>query len=196
MRLALVVISDRGERYLPQCLAAAEQWLTHPIAKTVIVQDPEHTMTASGAVRHAWLQVDADFVFHLEEDFLLTEPVDIRAMAQVLKSEPKLAQLVLKRQPWNTSEIEANDLLGCWSPSEYTDRRTVGHDWVEQRRLFSLNPCLIPREVIDLGFPEGSERGFTELLLAAGYRFGYWGKSTDPPRCEHIGRVKAAGSRM
>lgn len=189
MSIDLVVISDRGDRYLPQCLASLEEHLDFPFAKRIVVADPDHRYTASGAVRVAWEQVTSDFVWHMEEDFLLTERVDIESMARVLDEHEDLAHLVLKRQPWSQPEIDAGGIIEQY-PQDFTDR----DGWVEHRKFFSLNPCLVPRRVYELGFPEGSEPAVTEMLLGKGFYFGYWGKREDPPRCLHIGEVRAAGS--
>lgn len=189
--VALVIISDRPpDLYLNRCLASLLEFLTFPICQQVVVDDPDHRLTASGAVREGWARVEnADFVWHMEEDFLLTEPVDIEGMAAVLDVNEALAHLVLKRQPWNGDEIAAGGIIEQW-PQDVTDR----DGWLEHRKFFSLNPCLVPRRVYELGFPEGSEPAMTDLLLSKGFHFGYWGARHDPPRCHHIGDVRAAGS--
>lgn len=194
--MALVVISDRPhDLYLDRCLASIERHLTFPFAQTIVFSDPEHRVTASGAVREAWAQVDdtVDFVWHAEEDFIYTEPVDLQSMMAVLDADHRLAHLVLKRQPWNGDEIAAGGIIEQW-PQDVVDRETVGHSWVEHCKFFSLNPCLVPRRVFELGFPEGSEPAMTELLLGKGFYFGYWGARFDPPRVTHIGELRSADS--
>lgn len=192
--VALVVISDRRDLYLPRCLASLDQHLRYRISQTVIIDDPDHRFTASGAVREGWAQVDGvDFILHVEEDFVFTEPIDIGGMAAVLEAEPKLANLVLLRQSWSQPEYDAGGIIPLYA-DHMTDRVTARHPWVQHDRFFSLNPCLVPRRVYEQGFPEGSEPAMTELLLEQGYTFGYWGARNDPPRCIHIGGVRAAGS--
>lgn len=191
--LALVVISDRRDLYLPRCLASLARFLPDVASQTVVVADPDHEYTASGAVRVGWEQTDADFVWHMEEDFVLTEPVDLNAMMRVLDGEEDLAHLVLLRQPWSQPEVDAGGIIQLYA-DHMIDRATAGYPWVQHDRFFSLNPCLVPRRVVELGFPEGSEPAMTERLLGKGFHFGYWGHRTDPPRCHHIGEVRAAGS--
>lgn len=193
--LALVVISDRGDLYLPRCLESIKRHLHHPVAQRITIDDPYHRYTASGAVNAAWRQVrdDIDFVWHQEEDFLLTEEVDIEGMASVLAQEPQLASLCLLRQPWSPPELEAGGIVEM-SPQDYTDRKTRGHPWLEHRKWFSLNPSLVPRRVFEQGFPEGSEPAQTQRLLDQGYVFGYWGARGEAPRVEHIGELRAVGS--
>lgn len=194
-RIALVLVSDREDLYLPACVEALNRYLEYPVAQTVLLADPGHQYTASGAVNAAWSQIDndVDFVFHMEEDFVLTAPVDIDAMCDVLDAEPRLAHLVLKRQPWNSDEIAAGGIIEQW-PHDVTDRTTLGHRWVEHTKFFSLNPCLVPRRVFAGGFPEGSEPAMTDLLMGRGFYFGYWGGREEPPKVAHIGAVRSAGS--
>lgn len=132
-------------------------------------------------------------MFHAEEDFTYNEPVDLEPMMDVLDAEHRLAHLVLKRQPWNGDEIAAGGIIEQW-PHDVTDRVTCGHAWTEHCKFFSLNPCLVPRRVFGLGFPEGSEPAMTEILLDRGFYFGYWGARQDPPRVTHIGEYRSVGS--
>lgn len=188
----MVLISDRGDTYLPVCVESINRHFEYPIVQTVLVADEGHEYTASGAVNKAWSQVDdeVEFVFHVEEDFLLTAPVDVDAMCDVLDTYASLAHLVLKRQPWSDVEHAAGGIIEM-NPASYVDRP----GWVEHTNFFSLNPSLVPRRVFEQGFPEGSEPAQTWRLLDQGYVFGFWGGRYDDPRCHHIGALRAAGSR-
>lgn len=193
-RVALVVISDRPvDLYLARCLESLDRFARYSFTQRIILTDTEHRLTASGAVNEAWSQVDADWLVHVEEDFILTEPLDIEGMARVLVANPKLASLCLLRQPWSEPEIEAGGILGLYA-DRMIERQTLGYPWVQHDCFFSLNPSLVPRRVFEQGFPEGSEPAQTERLLAQGFHFGYWGARGDAPRCEHIGHLRAAGS--
>lgn len=210
MSVALVVVTDGRWDYLSRTLAAARYALLYPFAHLRIVDDsgtgdpviwpdgfevirhPARRGLAA-AVRTAWtgLPPEIDFVWHLEEDFLLAESVDVDGMAVCLKEHPELAQLVLKRQPWAPVEVEAGGIIET-APGDYEDR----DGYVEHRRIFSLNPCLIPRDVIDLGWPAGNEAEFTRQLVEAGRTFAFWGRREDPPRCVHIGAHRSAGWKL
>ena len=195
-RVALVVISDRPhDLYLNRCLQSLDRFFPNEcVVQRVLVDDPGHRYTASGAVRVGWEQVtDADWVFHCEEDFVLTQPVDVKSMAAVLDAEPNLASLCLLRQPWSHDEHRAGGIVPLYA-EHMVDRETNGHRWVQHDRFFSLNPSLIPRRTFELGFPEGSEPAMTEQLLGKGFHFGYWGWRFDGPRCFHIGEIRSAGS--
>jgi len=193
--VALVVISDRPhELYLNRCLASLDQFLDHPISQRIIVDDPGHNYTASRAVRVGWEGVEnAEYVLHWEEDMLATAPVDVEGMAAVLDAEQDLAQLCLLRQPWSHPEHQAGGIIQLYAEHMH-DRETLGHPWIQHDRFFSLNPCLVPRRVYELGFPEGSEPAMTQLLLEAGFSFGYWGARTEGPKVLHIGELRAPGS--
>jgi hypothetical protein len=67
---------------------------------------------------------------------------------------------------------------------------------VEHKRIFSLNPCVIPRRVLDLGWPDGNEAEMTTNLVASGYRFAFYGKRDDPPRVIHVGAERGIGWRL
>lgn len=150
----------------------------------------------AAAVRTAWtvaLNAGAEFIWHQEDDFVLTEPLPVKAMERTLNDFPLLAQLVLKRQPWSEEEKAAGGQIEL-APEEYTDRE----GFVEHRRLFSFNPSLIRAEAARVALEnpgDGLERGVTDALLAARFCFGYWGVREDPPRCEHIGERRSEGYR-
>lgn len=184
-RVALVVISDRGDRYLPRCLDSLPDF---PWCQQVIVEDPLHEYDQNEVISYAWSQVgDAEFAFHCEEDFVLHD-APMADMVRVLDENPDLANLVLKRQPWSDVEVRAGGIIECF-PDSYEDREGfVGH-----RRFFSLNPCIIPRHVVNMGWA-GSEGDMTDRCIEAGLWFGFYGKRHDAPRVTHIGDVKGCAS--
>lgn len=205
--IALVVISDGRDAYTEECLRSVGQ-LKGLFSHWRVVDDSgfrsglawsapwdvvrhEERRGLAAAVNSAWagLPPEVDYVFHLESDFVVVEPVDLDAMADVLAANPRLAQLVLKRQAWSPEEVQAGGIIEC-HPHEYWDR---GGLWVEHTRCFSLNPCLIPRAIVDLGWPAGNEAEQTALLVGEGFRFGFWGGRHDPPKVLHIGAERAAG---
>lgn len=171
--------------YLPRCLEALDR-IAYPFDQEIVVRDPGHVYDQNEVVRHAWGQVETDFVFHLEEDFLLHE-LDVPKMVAVLQANPDLANLVLKRQPWNAEECAAGGIIECF-PDSYEDC----DGFVRHRRFFSLNPSVIPRHVIDMGWA-GSEGDMTDRCLAEGLSFAFYGARHDPPRCTHIGEVRGCG---
>lgn len=210
MSVALVVVTDGRWPYLQEMLRSASRYLSYPFAHLRIVDDSgtdaemvwpdgfeivRHParLGLAAAVQSAWsgLPAEIDMVFHVEEDFVFVEDVDIDGMATTLKEHGRLAQLVLKRQPWSPPEVVAGGIIEQ-APDEYKQR----DGWVEHTRIFSLNPCLVPRDVVDLGWPDGNEAEMTARLVAAGWSFGFWGRRGDPPRCLHIGVQRSAAWKL
>jgi hypothetical protein len=159
-----------------------------------------------GAIRAAWSTLakhsTADWVWHAEQDFILSRPVDLRAMAAVLTAHPHLAQMALRRQPWNAQEIAAGGVVEQ-NPGAYTDRTDgAGRSWLEHRLFFTTNPCLYRRSLLDVGWPDGGQSegrfglhlrdhaGLPWGVPARHVRFGFWGARTDPPWALHIGEER------
>jgi hypothetical protein len=207
MSVALVVVTDGRYRYLERMLESLVEHVLYPFGLIRVVDDSGNVegprfpagwdvvrhqprLGLAAAVQSAWagLPADVEFVFHVEEDFVFTEPVDIDGMAMLLKEHGRLAQLVLKRQAWSPPEVAAGGIIET-APDEYRQR----DGWVEHTRIFSLNPCLIPRAVVDAGWPDGNEAEMTARLVAGGWSFGFWGRRDDPPRVLHIGAQRSAG---
>lgn len=199
--IGCVVISDRPpELYLTGCLASLEKHLPSHV-EVRIQLDVDHLLGMGGAARAAWdLALDEgwDYLLHVEEDFRFQD-LPLEQMVWVLAKNPHLAQVVLKRQPWSAEEAQAGGQMET-NPQAYTECWGLGHNlrWVEHDTLFSMNPSLIPRNVLELGWPAtggGVERDITTACHAAGLRFAYYGGRNDAPRCEHVGHIRAAGHR-
>lgn len=194
--IGLAFISDRGDQYLPKCIASLTANVEPDCLTTI--DDREHRLGLTGAVNKAWawaLDRGCDYLFHVEEDFVFNEPVDLSGMQYILDRCPWLAQVVLKRQPCNPEEAAAGGIIEC-HPDEYTDKAAFGRNlsWVEHSRIFSLNPCLIPAHVLRMGWPKGGgESEFTQTCVEQGLRFAFYGQRTDPPRVTHIGTERASG---
>lgn len=199
--IRIAVISDRpSDLYLEGCIESLRNAIPENHGDTLCrtIYDHDHTLGMAGAVQAAWswaLDWGAEYLLHVEEDFRFHElPLD--GMLAVLEANPHLAQVVLKRQPWSSEEHAAGGIIEL-DPAAYTQR----DGFVESRKLFSLNPSLIPRRVLELGWPSGplgvgNETGFTAKCLAAGYSFGMYGRIEDPPRVEHVGLMRGNGWRL
>lgn len=176
-----------------------EQWRwlarTFPLFELIA---PPRRLGFGGAIRNAWATLrscsTASHVFHLEDDFVLSAPVHLGELHDVLEAAPHVVQCALLRQPWNAAEVAAGGIIGQ-HPDDYVqcsgvvaeDRRP---EWVEHRRFFTTNPSLYRRELLDVGWPTGPEsegvfsaRVFTDPAA----RSAFLGKITDRPRVEHIG---------
>ena len=219
MKSALVVITDGRRQYVTQCIESAQSNLKGDFVHLFIINDADDDAYAaflevqfpaftiihhderrglSGAVRSAWetaLVTGADYIFHLEDDFIFNRKINVDKMIRLLHCEPHLAQVLLKRQPWNDEEIAAGNIIQAY-PDEHTDHSCPSGNWVEHRRLFSFNPFIAPRHVLELALAESAntlERGVTDTLLKHDYSFAYYGKRDDEPRCHHIGDQRSSG---
>lgn len=192
MSVCLLLISDGRDEYLQRTLLSAAEHLP-AFDQLVHVEDRGHELGFAGAIQHGWEQVKADWVFHLEADFTFTERVDLNRMKTILVARPYLAQLVLKRQPWNPDETAAGGIIEQ-HPDDYTEVNAYAGTWTEHRRFWSTNPSLYSTRFCRLGWPQvpQSEGIFTHRLLKDPHlRFAFWGGKTDPPRVTHIGDVRA-----
>lgn len=195
----MIVVSDRGEQYLPGCLDSVAKWM-RPTLPVHIVDDRDHKLGMAGAVRAGFAHAVEqcwDYAWWMEEDFRFNGTVPLAEMMVILIRRPHLAQVVLKRQAWSMEERAVGGIMEL-HPDDYTDHSAGGPlcEYAEHTRVFSLNPCLIPRRVMMLGWPESNEAGFTETCLHAGYRFAFYGKRAHPPRVTHVGDVRSAGWRL
>jgi len=198
MNVALLVITDGRWDYLQRTLQSAIECLNYPFAQRLLVDDSGEPLGfapdgfdvirnqprkgLAGAIQTGWdhLNDDIDFIFHLEDDFVFPEPVDIPWMIEYLQADPSLAQIALHRQPWSPEEQQAGSIYNL-------DRTRFQQlpGWLRQRHLFTFNPCLYPRAITR--YPAGLEADLTKRLLDDGWQFGYLGDLDDEPRCIHIG---------
>lgn len=147
-----------------------------------------------GAIQAGWDYIstlDAEWVFHLEEDFVFNQTIPIVEMKQILLENPHLAQVVLKRQPWGEAEVAAGGIVECW-PDLYEDHSIGDISWCEHDLFFTTNPSLYHKSIIEHDWPQmnGSEAEFTKKLKSQGKRFAFFGKKFDAPRVTHVGNVR------
>lgn len=231
--VTLLVFTD-GRDHLGDTLASAREHLKGDIWQTVIVDDSGNAATHrqlvtdyeqpgtvvmswrarkgfGGSIAAAW-QILADlpsyppWVFHLEDDFLFNQDVDLHELTALMRYQPDLAQIALRRQAWNDVEKAAGGVIQL-QPDAYTQRHAqvpfevdvspfrwvVDVDWIEHRLYFTTNPCLYPRALCARGWPTlpQSEGVFTHRLLEdPALRFALWGKIEDDPWVEHIGHER------
>lgn len=161
-----------------------------------------------GAIINAWETIktrcytDTQFVFHLEDDFIFTRPVDLWEMMATLDSNPFLSQVALQRQPWNEAEKAAGSIYNS-RPGAFQQKRPMVIDqpwrssnltgWIEHTEFFTTNPSLYRRSML-FGYPwptgTGSEGNYSAHLRECGFKFGYWGNLTDDPWVIHIGNER------
>lgn len=152
MKVALLLISDGRENYLERTLASAAEFLP-PMDYFVWVDDSPHELGFAGAIQAGWDVIlehtDAEFVFHLEQDFTFRYPVPIDRMACELTAHPELVQIALLRQPWNDAEREAGSIIRT-HPEAYEQC----DGFIRHRKFFTTNPSLYPRRICERGWPQ------------------------------------------
>ena len=226
MNIAVAIIGDGRQQYLSQAVASLEQHIPQSaVEATIMINDadgdevyaaylestyPQMTRFVhhearrglAGAVRSAWtaaLEYDVDFIWHAEEDFVLTENVPIAQMMYLLTERPYLAQLVLNRppDPGNAPEVAAGGPM-LTAPDQYNERSDGDLVWSEHARIFSFNPMLASRAAIECALENCTdflEAGVTTTLLQNGFTFAFWGGKFDPPKCDHVGLQRSSGYR-
>ena len=167
-------------------------WLRQWWGGTIIVNEGERGF--GNAIRNAWNHIDDDYIIHWEEDFLLKEEVNADLMRWILKTSPELAQVALKRQPWNPHEKAMGGIVEQ-DPGAYSEETRYGYVITKHRKFFTTNPCVYGKNVVDLGWPEGaeSEGHFSQKMRDAGLYSAYLGSKYDKPKVEHIGYERTTG---
>lgn len=199
MKLALMVITDGRWDYLQRTLESAAECLDYPWSQRILVDDSGEDVGfcptkfdfvkntprrgLAGAIQSGWdaLNDDIDYIFHLEDDFIFLDHVDIDLMLELLEYENDLAQMALLRQPWSPQEQQAGGIYWI-EPERFKQKQ----GFVQQQHLFTFNPCLYPISVVR-NYRAGLEAELTAELLKDGWRFGYLGELGDEPRTIHIG---------
>lgn len=216
--VALALITDGRQDYLLQTLASATSSLLADWSHTqgILVNDSGSDDYAdfldecfvswkrchhwqrfgfAASVRTAWtaaLAYRATHIVHLEDDFTFNEPVDLNALIDLLHRNKQLAQIALKRQPVNDQERAVGGFMETRSPETWRQR----DGFVEHGLNFTTNPCVIPAHAARVALLSGvqlTEPNISEVLLDAGYTFGYLGRVEDPPLVTHIGDERTAG---
>lgn len=199
MNVALMVITDGRWDYLQRTLESAAECLDYPFSQRILVDDSGEELGfcpdgfefvknqprrgLAGAIQSGWdvLDTEIDYVFHLEDDFIFPDVVNVDLMVELLEYETDLAQIALLRQPWSPQEQQAGGIY--WIEPERFKQK---YGFVQQQHLFTFNPCLYPIAVAR-NYRAGLEAELTADLVADGWSFGYLGELGDEPRTIHIG---------
>lgn len=134
------------------------------------------------------LATSARYVFWLEEDHLLIRDIPLGDAVEALEHDQTLAQMTFSREPCDPTE--GTDQLAAILAQSANCGVTDTHTWYDY--LFSMVPNIIPRRVLELGWPAGplgvgNESGMTSRCLDAGYKFAAWGRVGQPAYVRHIG---------
>lgn len=218
MKLGVLVIGD-GRDYIHHTLPALMRNISTPVTARLMVNDsesldwyadliyryPEWDISGprrrgmAGAVQCGFdmcVAADVDAVLWCEDDMEITRPLPILSAFHALDADQSLAQIVFKREPWYGSDIEM-ELGDVQAAIHAQSTRVTQHDdYSVYDYIFSLNPCLIPKRVLQLGYSTGNEAGMTTRLLDLGYQFAMWGHEGEAPYVRHLGVGRSAGWRL
>lgn len=213
----LLIMTDGRRECLIPTLASLHLNLTGNIHRTLIHDDSGSATYAAwlrkewpwadvfstgqrsgfaGAIQSAWEQVDGDWIVHWEDDFVLKEKVNVASFVAVMRDNPDVVQMALKRQPWNEAEKAAGGFIEM-SPYDYIEKTDGKHTWTEHRKFFTTNPSVYRGSLIKRGWPNvpESEGVFGASLFRdePNARAAYWGGKFEAPKVEHIG-IERAGN--
>ena len=210
-------VTDGREELLVETLISFHDKVQYPFTEKIIINDcidekfkksvdnlsnfyglraihNEEKKGFAGAYHTAWENIgDVDYVFGSEDDFLFNQEINIFELIYILEYNRNLTQICLKRQAWNEEEKKAGGIIEQW-PELYEEKNISDLSWCEHRNFFSTNPSLIPKWVIEKGWPRlpQSESEFSkELFRNPNYKSAYLGKKFDAPLIEHIGKNRA-----
>ena len=178
-----VIHSDAGD-------PAYDRWLRREFPAFELVSTPGRS-GFGGAIRSAWAHLlglaNVTHVFHLEDDFVFTRPVNVALMARLLDEHPHLAQMALRRQAWSPQEKAAGGFIEQ-NPGAYVERTDGWVWWLEHCLFFTTNPSLYRRDLMTVGWPDGdqSEGHFGFRLREVGLP---WGVPGDEVRMAFLGSM-------
>ena len=213
-KVSLVIITDGRQSCISETIPSMYKNLNYNFYEKIIINDSAdpayHRYLTShyadfrivshgirrglaGAVQSAWASVcdDSEYVFHLEDDFLFNQSIDIEDMISLLKDNPHLVQMALVRAAVNPPEEEVGGFV-----FQHLEDYFQKNKFFEHSRLFTLNPCIYPVSTIQIGWPDhGGESEFTSKVhsINKDYKFGFYGNIYDKPYVTHIGGRRTEG---
>lgn len=202
--IQLLVPGMNRIEYLDVTRVSLKEHLPEMYADRVESHDTEGLGMARG-IQAAWdaaLEREWDYLLHWEEDMECVAAPPLGAAISALDADLQLAQMCFRREPWHGSPPEVRHGCQLAAILEQAANVATHAEYVEHDFIFSLNPCLIPRRIVEMGWPEGplgigNESGMTAKLRDAGYRFGSWGQPKDGQVwARHIGESRAAGWKL
>lgn len=219
--ICMVVTTDGRADYISQAIPTWETHVSGNIVSHVIVDDSgdveyrtwldstfgdRWTVVPNGEARLGYsaamqkmravgIDSGADYILHVEDDFLLNDGLDVDDICGVLDDRRYLAQIALLRQPWYANEIRFGGVIPALEEQgqHFTEATNGVHHWIEHRAVWTANPNVFSTQVASIPYPtcNYSEAAFMAMLREqTGYRCAYWGRLSDAPRVTHIGEQR------
>lgn len=174
-------------------------WLRETFPAFTIADHPHlgHGPAVRFAIREA-AKLDVDWVFWSEDDYEFLRPVDLAAVARTMEREgDDLKQMVIRRQAWFPTEIEAGGMIERFDPALFIERESPDGPWVEHRQFYSLNPHLVRRDLLAVirwpAVPNSEHQFGRRLFREPLARCGIWGSKADEPWVRHMGERTGSG---
>jgi len=171
------------------------QWLkdTYPSATIIPV-----SVNAAGYTKamakcfEVAINSECNYIVHTEDDFLLNVKVDFNQLADILKDNKYLSQIVLQRQAWYSWEKAAPTYIDAITArGERVDQSTHNNITLSEHSFYwSCNPNIYPIEIAKLGWPDrsNSELVFTKKVMGLSYRSAFLGDKYVSNHVTHIGQ--------
>ncbi len=87
-----------------------------------------------------------DYILHQEDDVVLLQPTKVDDLIQVLESDPKMASVVLQRQPWYFTETETR--------VESTDIQVRNYLYSKNIKTFPIIFSLYKKSIVEYPFKD------------------------------------------
>lgn len=217
-KILLGVIDNKRPEFLAATIESLRKSIDHGFHRKVLINDSgdaeyaaflediygdyfdqiishKNNLGLSGSIRSLWSlaeELDVDYIWHQEGDFIFNENISIEHMIKILENDGFLAQVALKRQPCNVTELEHGGFMEL-NRDSYLYHAEL--NYLTHTNFFTLNPSLYPRWVYKLGWENGwGEAEFSNMLFSNKFlKCGYLGSLVDPPKVLHIGDYRADG---
>lgn len=144
-------------------------------------------------------ELNTDYYFQLEEDWILNRPLDIIPIMKVMSNNRNIIQMRLPRTIWYTKKHYFDLMYGShmsWQHEGKGANFVKKSEWFEKRGasyFWSHNPNLFPKKILDYTYPE-TKNGIDheqlfgrELYKNKDYVVGYWAKNFFDAYVAHIG---------
>lgn len=156
----------------------------------------EERLGIFGSVQKAWSLIpkNTEYVFHLENDFVFNEEIEIERLTKALSVNKHIFQIALLRQPWYKDEIRKGGIYK--NVGGFRNANIAGLDIVLHRHFFTHNPCIYPVRFAQQ-IPNYNEYTYVRHLRRQdpnGF-CAFLGTLTDNPKVTHIGEYKIDGSK-
>jgi hypothetical protein len=115
---ALIGIRSFGLKLVvdDSCDPEYSAWLDTVVDWDVHLQPEARKRGFGGAINAGWDALlrsngPPDYIFHLEDDFMMVRYFNFHHMVKILEENPHIQQIALKRQSWNDTEKAAGGLV-------------------------------------------------------------------------------------